>query len=137
MALAGSFPATCRPTVYESSAIAYLCVDKQGARHFLEVGWHKRNQRYLYEATPAFAQRLQRVIRSVDGAHAQNQCWSGIVGTSGKVSLGKMIVEARHRHYLTKLTPSQCDEYYALRDDPAGNILRWSSCIGFAIDGGN
>jgi hypothetical protein len=107
MALA-SFPAACSPTHDESSAIAYLCVDKQGARHFLEVAWHTNStQRYLFEATPAFAQSLQSVIRSVNQAHAQRKRWSG------PGSLGKVIDMARKEGRLGELTHSQCAEYYA------------------------
>jgi tellurite resistance protein len=107
MALA-SFPAACSPTHDESSAIAYLRVDKKGARHFLEVAWHTNStQRYLFKATPAFAQSLQSVIQSVNQAHAQHKRWSG------PGSLGKMIDMARKEGRLRELTPSQCDEFYA------------------------
>ena len=112
MTLADSFPATCTPTYQESSAIAYLRVDKRGAWHFVEVAWHKNTQRYLYRATAAFARRLQNVIRSVNHAHEQGQRWSGHVLGLGKVSLGKMIAMNKH-HDLRQLTPSECDEYYA------------------------
>ena len=110
MALADSFPATCRPTQFESSAIAYLRVDKQGARHFLEVAWHKNTKRYLFEATRAFAERLQSIIRRVNQAHAERKHWPG------PESLGNMIHMARQQGDLTELTHSECAEYYARTD---------------------
>ena len=112
------FPATCRPALQTSSAIAFLYVDcaedggveqpltlkktrqlcaesGQTYMHFVQVEWRSGSQRYTYGATPEFARRLRGVIMRVNQheAHSGNEPWAG-------ESLGKMIHVARKKQDL-------------------------------------
>ncbi len=74
------FPATCRLTKEESSAISYLDVDlaKEGGeeQHFVQVKYRGGNQIFIFAAKTAIAHRLSSVIRSVNQAHALGNRWS-------------------------------------------------------------
>ena len=112
------FPATCRPALQTSRAIAFLDVDcaedggveqpltlkktrqlcvesGQTYMHFVQVEWRSGSQRYTYGATPEFARRLMDVIMRVSQheAHSGNEPWAG-------ESLGKMIHVARKKQDL-------------------------------------
>ena len=109
------FPATCRPALQTSRAIAFLDVDcaedggveqpltlkkmrqlcaesGQTYMHFVQVEWRSGSQRYTYAATPEFARRLQGAILRVNEheSQARSEPWTG-------ESLGTMIDVARKK----------------------------------------
>jgi hypothetical protein len=90
MANDDGFPATCKLTSKESSAISYLHLYLEDGRHFLRVTYNNQNQSYNYEAKPACAQLLSSVIRSVNQQHDLGERWS-----KDRESLGKLIAGAK------------------------------------------
>jgi hypothetical protein len=90
MANDDGFPATCKLTSQESSAISHLNVYLEGGRHFLHVTYQDGNRSYNYEATPACAELLRSVIRRVNQTHDLGERWS-----KDRESLGKLIARAK------------------------------------------